>query len=117
MSVRSVPDRDGVFRDRRSGEKPIIVAPGEAESGSAGVHPDKEYPGRQRTERCRAPEVQPCLRGLFAFGRRRYASKTHRDPLARRRGFATDFLAWAGLTLGSPFQNRLTSNAFFCRSM
>jgi hypothetical protein len=42
----------------------ILPAPGEAESGSAGVQPDKEYPGR----RCAAgasPLKDSSFRGLF----------------------------------------------------
>ena len=45
----------------------IRLPPGEAESGSAGVQPDKEYPGRRRTD-VRAPE-EPKTSGVFLFHR------------------------------------------------
>src|SRR5215831_10738628 len=45
----------------------IRMPPGEAESGSAGVQPDKEYPGRRRTD-VRAPE-EPKTSGAFLFHR------------------------------------------------
>ena len=95
----------------------IRLPPGEAESGSAGVQPDKEYPGRRRTD-VRGPE-EPKAPQLFLghIGRRSYASKTHRDPWARRGRFTAAFFSWVGVTPGSPFQKRFGSKAFFCRSI
>ena len=94
----------------------IRMPPGEAESGSAGVQPDKEYPGQRRTD-VRAPE-EPKTSGAFcSIGRRSYASKTHRDPWARRGRFTAAFFSWVGVTPGSPFQKRFGSKAFFCRSI
>jgi len=94
----------------------IRLPPGEAESGSAGVQPDQEYPGRRRTD-VRAPE-EPKSSGVFcSIGRPSYASKTHGDLLARRGRFTAAFFSWIGVTPGSPFQKRFGSKAFFCRSI
>src|SRR5262249_13234607 len=94
----------------------IRMPPGEAESSSAGVQLDKESPGRRRTD-VRAPE-EPKTSGACCFiGHRSYASKTQRDRWARRGRFTAAFFSWAGVTPGWPFQKRLGSNAFFCRSI
>src|SRR5262249_15111180 len=42
-----------------TGVVPIVSSPGEAASGSAGVQPDEEYPGRRRTERCQGSGDTP----------------------------------------------------------
>src|SRR3954447_15986284 len=64
--VRVHPDTRWNQADRGARDQPIVVTPGEAESGSAGVQPDEDYPGRRCAERRRAPEVQPRLRGLLS---------------------------------------------------
>jgi hypothetical protein len=57
----------------------MLPAPGEAESGSAGVQPDKEYPGRRCADGASGP-WSAISRGLFvAIGHRSYAFKTHQD--------------------------------------
>src|SRR5262249_45384580 len=63
----------------------ILPRPGEAESGSAGVQPDKEYPGR----RCAAgasPLKDSSSRGLFLAPADTGAmpSKTRRESCSRR---------------------------------
>src|SRR5262249_31126324 len=69
----------GLYRFLQLGYTP---APGEAESGSAGVQPDKEYPGRRCADGAsdlwgiKPPEVF-----FVAIGHRSHALKTHRHQV------------------------------------
>src|SRR5260370_24554418 len=62
----------------------ILVPPGEAESGSAGVQPDKEYPGRRCADGASGPRGK--LQGPFfsPSDTRVMPWKTHRHSPARR---------------------------------
>ena len=53
-----------------------LLMPGEAESGSAGVQPDEEYPGRRCANGASGPGTDTCFGAIFfAIGHRSYALK------------------------------------------
>jgi hypothetical protein len=60
----------------------ILPAPGEAESGSAGVQPDKEYPGRRCADGASDPwGIKPPGVFFVSIGYRSHALKRHRHQV------------------------------------
>ena len=68
--------------------------PGEAESGSAGVQPDEEYPGRRCANGASGPGTQTVFGAIFLpLDTGVMPQKTHREPPLDAR-----YLAWAGFS-------------------
>jgi hypothetical protein len=79
-----------------------LLLPGEAESGSAGVQPDKEYPGRRCADGASRPPNGYGRVGAYLFptiGHRSDAWKTHQHAAARRHVAA----ATGSVAAGTPF--------------
>ena len=116
LAVCSGPPWPEVFRDSLAGERPIPIRPGEAKSAlqactRRGIARPRAYRCSGGTKNLRSFSSPPPI------GRPSHASKTRRDPAARRGLFTADFFSLAAVTPGSPFQKRTGSNGFLCRSM
>src|SRR5260370_10492012 len=88
---------------RRAMALAILLPPGEAESGSAGVQPDKEYPGRRCADGASGPWGKLQGSSFSPSDTRVMPWKTHRHSPARRllsRRFSLSF--WAVAFSSSP---------------
>jgi hypothetical protein len=93
--LKALPPTQSLLDTRAS--PAMVAAPGEAESGSAGVQPDEEYPGRRCTDGASASEALG-FRGFFLpIGHRSHALEN--PPSWRRR---TDPGNEVGVPLGFP---------------
>src|SRR6516162_8103134 len=71
-----------------------LPLPGEAESGSAGVQPDEEYPGRRCANGASGPGTDTFFGAIFLpLDTGVMPQKTHLEPL-----LDANYLAWAGFS-------------------